>query len=166
MMELNNLFAELPANSRVWVYQGNRAFTAGEAETVEREVHEFVNRWTAHKLKVAAAGTLLYNRFVVLAADEKEVGVTGCSIDSSVHFIKELATRYGVDFFDRFNVAYVDGNEVKSTGRNGFEALLADGTITADTIVFNNLVETLQDLRAKWQVPFAQSWHSRIFQLA
>lgn len=165
MNELNNLFAELPAASRVWIYQSNRAFTADEAAQVQRDIAAFVSGWTAHKLKVSAGGALLYNRFVVLAADEREVGVSGCSIDSSVHFIKELAAKFGVDFFDRFNVAYQVGGEVRSADRAGFEALVAEGTITADTIVYNNLIETLADLHTKWQVPFKDSWHSRVFSL-
>lgn len=165
MNELNDLFTQLPTASRVWIYQSNRPFTADEVALVQRDIAAFVSGWTAHKLKVSAGGELLYNRFVVLAADEREVGVSGCSIDSSVHFIKELAARFGVDFFDRFNVAYRLGDEVRSANRNGFEALLANGQITPDTIVYNNLIETLADLRTKWQVPFKDSWHSRVFSL-
>jgi len=159
------LFTQLPAASRVWVYQSNRAFTPDEAANVQRDIAAFVSGWTAHKLKVAAGGELVYNRFVILAADEREVGVSGCSIDSSVHFIKELAAKYGVDFFDRFNIAYKVGEAVHSANREGFEALVAQGNITPDTIVYNNLIETLTDLRTKWEVPFKESWHSRFFEL-
>lgn len=161
----NNLFTELPTASRVWIYQSNRPFTADEADRVSHDIEAFVAEWTAHKLKVTAGGALLYNRFVVLAADEREVGVSGCSIDSSVHFIMGLGARYGVDFFDRFNVAYQVDGEVRSANRAGFEALVADGAITADTIVYNNLVETLADLRTKWEVPLKESWHSKVFSL-
>ncbi len=162
---LNNLFTELPTASRVWIYQSNRPFTADEAAQVEQEINAFVAEWTAHKLKVTAGGALLYKRFVVLAADEREVGVSGCSIDSSVHFVKQLAAKYGVDFFDRFNVAYKVGEEVRSAGRADFEELVSTGQITADTIVYNNLIEALSDLHTKWEVPFKDSWHSRVFEV-
>jgi hypothetical protein len=164
-MSNSNLFTQLPSTSRVWVYQSNKVFTPDQAASVQRDIAAFVSGWTAHKLKVAAGGELVYNRFVILAADEREVGVSGCSIDSSVHFIKELGAKYGVDFFDRFNVAYKIGNEVDSANRAGFEAFLAQGAITPDTLVYNNLVETLTDLHTKWEVPFKESWHSRLFQL-
>lgn len=165
-MPNNIFFADLPATSRVWVYQSNRAFTNEEAAAIETAIKTFVSGWTAHKLKVAAGALLLYNRFVVLAADEREVGVSGCSIDSSVRFIKELGAQYQVDFFDRFNVAYKVGTEVRSASRTAFEGLVAQGAILPETIVYNNLVEHLTDFRNSWEVPFAQSWHSRIFQLA
>lgn len=165
MNDIENPFTNLPATSRVWAFQSNRPFTADEATQVERDIDAFVGEWTAHKLKVSAAGALLYNRFIILAADEREVGVSGCSIDSSVHFIKELAKQYGVDFFDRFNVAYKIGDEVHSANRTGFETLLAQGAITPDTLVYNNLIETLNDLQAKWEIPFKESWHSRFFEL-
>jgi hypothetical protein len=164
-MSNSNLFTQLPSTSRVWVYQSNKVFTPEQAASVQRDIAAFVSRWTAHKLKVAAGGELVYNRFIILAADEREVGVSGCSIDSSVHFIKELGAKYGVDFFDRFNVAYKIGNEVNSANRAGFEALLAQGNITPDTLVYNNLVETLSDLHTKWEVPFKDSWHSQFFEL-
>lgn len=159
------LFIELPNTSRVWVYQSNRLFTAAEAAAITSQIKAFVGEWTAHKLKVYADGALLYNRFIILAADEQQVGVSGCSIDSSVRFIKELGAQYGVDFFDRFHVAYKVGEEVRSVDRAGFEVLIASGTITPDTFVYNNLVDNLADLRTKWKVPFKESWHSRVFQL-
>jgi len=161
----NTLFPDLPNTSRVWVYQSNRLFTEAEAAAIAANIKAFVDEWTAHKLKVYADGALLYNRFVILAADEHQVGVSGCSIDSSVRFIKELGTQYGVDFFDRFHVAYKVGEEVRSANREGFESLIASGTITPDTIVYNNLVDNLTDLRTKWEVPFKESWHSRVFEM-
>ncbi len=166
MPNIQNLFTGIPANARVWIYQSNREFTAQEAAQIEQLVQQFVGEWTAHKLKVAAGGALLYNRFVVLVADEREVGVSGCSIDSSVRVIKELGAQYGVDFFDRFHIAYKVNGEVRSTDRNGFEAMIAAGKVTADTVVFNNIVETLADFRSKWEVPLSQSWHARVFQFA
>ncbi len=165
MPNTSTLFQELPITSRVWVYQSNRPFTPAEATAVGNSLQAFVGEWTAHKLKVAAGAVLLYNRFVILAADEREVGVSGCSIDGSVRFIKELGAQYGVDFFDRFHVAYSAGDAVQSANRAGFEQLIASGEITGDTIVYNNLVESLQDLRTKWEVPFKESWHSRVFEL-
>jgi signal transduction histidine kinase len=38
----------------------------------------------------------------VLIADENEVSVSGCSIDSSVKFIQHLQSEYQLNFFDRF----------------------------------------------------------------
>ena len=115
-------------------------------------------QWTSHKAGVIGDGKLLYNQFVVLMADESQVGVSGCSIDSSAHFIKALGTEYKSNFFDRWNLAYRKGDEVLGVHRDEFERLLNTGEINDDTIVFNNLLHTKGDFITKWQVPYRDSW--------
>ncbi len=111
----------LPANARVWVYQSNRAFTAQEMAEIELRLKDFVNQWTSHKVGVEGDGAIIYNRFIVLMADEEKVKLGGCSIDSSVHFIKALERDYGLNFFDRWNIAYLQGDKVLSCNRADFE---------------------------------------------
>jgi hypothetical protein len=89
----------LPLHSTTWVYQSSRLFTETEAVEIAQRAKQFAAQWTAHKVGVAGDGDLLYNLFVVLMADEDVTGVSGCSIDSSVHFIKSLEKDYGVSFF-------------------------------------------------------------------
>ena len=86
-----------------------------------------------------------------------------CSIDSSVREIKKIEQTYGVDLFNRFNMAYKIDNEVHVASKEDFETLVTIKQITADTIVFNNLVETLKDYQEKWEVKIANSWHNLIF---
>ncbi len=148
----------LPATSKVWVYQSARKFTEGESATIRGIIKGFVNRWTTHKVGVIGDGELLFNRFVVLMADESQIGVSGCSVDSSVHFVKDLANEYRTDFFDRWNIAYIKDADIHTCAKADFESLLDTGIITDETIVFNNLVNTKADFEAKWQVPYHQSW--------
>jgi len=75
-----------------------------------------------------------------------------------------VAQEYGINLFDRFNMAYRSGSEVLSANRAEFEELLKKGAIHTDTIVFNNLVQNLAELETKWEVPFKDSWHPRLFQ--
>jgi hypothetical protein len=35
--------------------------------------------------------------------------------------------------------------------------------VTENTIVFNNLVNTIQEYNDSWEVPAMDSWHSRFF---
>lgn len=144
--------------SRVWVYQSNRAFTDAEAIIIADRINSFVKQWTAHKMEVTGFGVLAYNRFIILAADETHVAVSGCSVDSSVKFIRELGNELQVDFFDRWLVAYKTGEEVFSCSREEFEKLVQSGLVNDDTIVFNNLVQTLAEFESKWQVPYKNSW--------
>lgn len=160
---MQDLFPQLPANARVWVYQSNRVFTAEETSQIQQAIDQFVAEWSSHSRDVIAAGALLYNRFLVLVADETEFTVSGCSIDSSVAFVKQLTQQYQVDFFDRMQVAWIAGEEVHSADRVGFEKAMATGDITEDTIVFNNMITTKDQLITSWQIPLKDSWHARVF---
>ena len=77
--------------------------------------------------------------------------------------MKQVEQHFGINLFDRFNLAYRNGEEILSVPRHTFEELLTNKTIKADTTVFNNMVQTLNDLQTKWEVPFKDSWHARLF---
>ncbi|NTE00011.1 ABC transporter ATPase [Agrobacterium tumefaciens] len=149
--------------SRVWIYQSDRKFTATEETAILNKVATFTNQWKAHGNELLAKAEIRYNYFIILTVDESQAGVTGCSIDSSVRLIKEIEQEYHVDLFNRFNIAYKVGTEVKVQGKEDFETLVNIKQITQDTIVFNNMVQTLADLESKWEVPFKDSWHSTVF---
>lgn len=149
-------------SSKVWIYQADRNFTPAEAEEVNKLITNFVAQWTAHKEHVTGAGAILYHRFVVLMADESMVGVSGCSIDSSVHFIKTLGQKFNVNFFDRLQLAYLKNGVVETVTALQLKQLEADGVVTEETIVFNNLVTTKSEFDTKWQMPYANSPHQRL----
>jgi len=150
-------------NSRVWVYQADRELTNDEVIQAQVLLDNFTTGWTAHNNQLKAKAEIRYNRFLILIVDESQAGASGCSIDKSVHFMQQLEAKFGINLFDRFNLAYREGNEVLSAPRNAFEDKLKAGAINADTIVFNNLVQNLAELNAKWEVPFKNSWHIQLF---
>ena len=152
----------MSSQSRVWIYHSSRVLTPAEAAVATAKINEFVNQWTAHKLEVTGFGTLLHNRFVMLAADETHVGVSGCSVDSSVRFIRELGQLFNVNFFDRWLVAYTKGGKVVSCTRDEFEKLLQSGGVDENTIVYNTLAQTKAELDAKWELPYKDSWLAKL----
>lgn len=153
-----NFENNLSHSSKVWIYQSSRKFNNHEVDAINLKIKQFLSGWNAHKVEVVGDGKLLYNCFIVLMADESQVGVSGCSIDSSVHFIKALGVEYKTNFFDRWNLAYIKDGEIKICHREEFERLLDVNEINDDTIVFNNLLHTKGDFDAKWQVPYKDSW--------
>ena len=150
-------------NSRVWVYQANRKLTDAETQDIQRRLNNFATGWTAHNNQLKAAAEVRYNRFLILIVDETQAGASGCSIDKSVNFIKQIEKEFNINLLDRFNLAYREGNEVLSDPRHDFEEMVKQGAINSDTIVFNNLVQNLNELQTKWEVPFKDSWHMQLF---
>ena len=150
-------------NSRVWVYQADRELSAAETEQVQQQLDSFTTSWTAHNNQLKAKAEVRYNRFLVLIVDESQAGASGCSIDKSVNFIKRLEQEFKINLLDRFNLAYREREKVLSAPRDEFEDLLRSGKINSSTIVYNNLVQNLEQLETKWEVPFKDSWHNQLF---
>lgn len=156
-------FTRFPDHSRVWIYQAGRELNPQELTTVEKALQEFTGSWSAHGKPLSAAGLIRYNRFIILMVDEDHEAPSGCSIDKSASLIRELGTKLGVDFFDRWNIAYRKGDHILSCSREEFEAKIRQGEITSGTIVFNNLAATKAELEQNWEVSMKDSWHARIF---
>ncbi len=154
-------FDTLPDESRVWIYQANRSFTADEIEDIEKELDTFIESWTAHGKDLQAGYNIVYKRFIVIALNQSLNSATGCSIDASVHFIQGLEQKYNVDLMDKMNVSYKQGEFVAYKSLVDFRKMAKDKAVSKKTIVFNNLVTNIAEFKENWEVPASESWHSR-----
>jgi len=157
-----SLSENLPGDSRIWVYQCSRELTADEVSSLSTETKQFLETWTAHNQALKAGFEIRYDRFLILMIDEKAAGASGCSIDKSVHFIQAMEKKFGVTFLDRMNFAYKKSDRVEVVSRNEFESLFSKGILNADSIVFNNLVQTKHALETEWELPIKKSWHQNL----
>jgi hypothetical protein len=149
--------------SKVWIYQSDREFTSQEVSAIQQQLNDFTAQWKAHGHQLQAKADVLYNYFIVFTVDEATAGATGCSIDASVRIVKGIEQEYSVDLFNRFNMAYKVDGKVVVLNKEDFETLISIKKITPDSIVFNNLVQTLADFETKWETPFKDSWHNKVF---
>ena len=154
-------YKNLPPNSRIWVYQSEREFTPSEMETIEKKAAVFIENWTRHGDDLKGSFLIKYNQFLILAVDESFNTVSGCSIDASVRFIKEIEKEFRVDLMNKMNVSFKDGDNINIVRLSDFQNFVRDKKITAKTIVFNNMVDTKEALETKWEVPAEESWHQR-----
>lgn len=152
----------LPDTTRVWIYQANRPIADEDVPEVRTQIQTFAQSWVSHNRALRSFGDLWYNRFVILLVDESRAGASGCSIDSSVHFLKGLQSAYGVDLFDRLVFSFKKGEEVISLNREEFARWYAEGKIDDDTLVFDTLVNNKKDLQENWVKPLKDSWHKRM----
>lgn len=144
--------------SKVWVYQASRLLSIGEAFAAEEMVNDFVEEWKSHGDAVKAQGLVIFGYFVILIADESQTTVGGCSTDSSVNFIKKLGEKFGVDFLDRKQLAFVLNDTIQILPFEQVEYALEHNFLFPDTIYFNNLVATKADLENNWIIPVNKSW--------
>lgn len=156
-------FDQLPDEARIWIYQSDRPFTEEEAAQIEKETAAFLTQWTAHGASLKAGFELRYRRFIVIGLDQQEHAASGCSIDASVHFIQQLEQRLGVTLLDRMNVTFRQGEYIAYKPLADFRKMARAKSVSANTIVFNNLVTHKGEYQDAWEIPAAESWHSRFF---
>lgn len=154
-------FNELPEHSRIWIYQSNRSFTDNEIQEIEADLTNFLKEWTAHGSHLHAGFEMKYKRFIVIGLDQTNASASGCSIDASVHFMQSLEKKYSVELLDRMNVSFKQGDFIAYKPLKDFKKMAKDKAVSANTIVFNNLVATKQEYLENWEVPAGESWHSR-----
>lgn len=144
--------------SRVWVYQSSRMFSLSESLQIETLLEEFVNSWQTHGAPVKGYANLFFGQFIMLMADQRTTGVSGCSTDSSVRLIKTIESQYGVNMFDRTTLAFLVKDKIQLLPMNQLQYAAANDFINAETIYFNNLVDTKEAFASNWLIPVKNSW--------
>lgn len=158
--------AGLAPDSRVWVYQSSRIFGLSEALHIEDLVNSFVANWQSHGDPVKGFGNLFFGQFVVLMADERATGVSGCSTDSSVRLIKQIEQLFKVNMFDRQMLAFWVKDKIQMLPLAQLQYAIDNSFITPDTLYFNNLVQTKEELENKWLIPVKESWLAKRISLS
>jgi hypothetical protein len=156
-------FEDLPEESKIWIYQSNRKFSDAEFSEIETLLQGFLADWAAHGTSLESSYQLKYNRFIIIAVNQDVQMATGCSIDSSVAFIQSLEQKYSVDLLDKMNVTFKLGEHIAHKPLIDFKKMVKDKAVTENTIVFNNLINNVQEFNESWEVAAMDSWHSRFF---
>lgn len=157
--EYKNLLPhDFSKDSRVWIYQSSRLLSLHEAFEAEEAINKFCAAWASHGADVKAYGNLFFGQFLVLMADETKAGVSGCSTDSSVRFVQELGKTFGVDFFNRTNLAFIIKDKIELLPLGQLSYAFQNGFINADTPFFNNVIANKEQLETSWTIPLKDSW--------
>jgi len=153
----------MPANSRIWIYQSDRKLNDSELDQIKLKLTDFLKNWTAHGDDLKSSFEIRYDRFIIIALNEKSAKASGCSIDACVHFIQQIEEEYKVSLLDKMNVAFKQGEYISYKSIVEFKSLIKNKSVSKNTIVFNNLVVDIEDYNNNWEVPAFKSWHSRFF---
>lgn len=149
---------------RIWIYQADRQLTDTEKTHILDKLESFTSQWKAHSKALAAKAEIRYDRFIILMVDDEVEQPSGCSIDKSVHLLKEIEAETNLSLFDRMQLAYRDASgAIIIVPRHEFEQRITNGEVTDNTIVFNNLVASYPELAVHWEIPLKDSWHAKVF---
>ena len=149
----------MPDHSRVWVYQANRPFTASEIQAIENYLAPALTQWAAHGAGLNASFEIRFQQVIVIAVDETINAASGCSIDASTRWFKEMGAALGIDFFDR-STAIVEGDEVILLP---LTALKNNPLLTPSKDVIPLQTESLGAYRSGWLQRADSTWLKRYF---
>lgn len=152
----------LTDEARIWIYQSDRVLNEQEIECISRKLEKWQNEWNTHGKPLYSEAWIEDLLFLILAVDESRQPASGCSIDSSVHFIRQLGDRLSLNFFERLNFAYLDDDgKIQLTTNQELKRLYAKGIVHDDTLFYDTTLQKKGDWKERKLVPLKQSWHQR-----
>ena len=160
-------FSALPDGARLWVHAATAPLDDDAQTALLDRLSTFVEGWTSHDRPVEGAATVLHDRFLVVAAAPVGGGdISGCGIDDLSHAIDDAATALGIDWVPSLHVLYrTPDGAVAAASRRTFQQHAADGTVTAETHVFDPSLTTLGALRdGAFEQPAHESWHAQLLE--
>lgn len=157
-------FDRIPDSGRVWIFGSDRVLTEDEERRFLAAVDAFLDQWAAHGTPLTVAREWRYGRFILVGLDESSVPPSGCSIDAMVNTLKGLEQELGATFVDNTPVWYRDDANIGRVSRGEFKRLVESGAVDLESVVFDNTVTRVGQVRAgEWERPASESWHRRAF---
>ena len=154
-------FDSLQGTTRVWIYQSSREFSDNEIGEIKNKLDIFISNWKRHGRDLKASYKIRYNQFIIMAVDESYNKISGCSIDASVNFMKQLENDFSTDLTNKLNISFKDNNAINVVSLSDFKNYANQKKISSNTVVFNNMVTTKADFEKNWEVTANKSWHKR-----
>ncbi|MFD2200522.1 hypothetical protein [Shivajiella indica] len=157
-------FDKMPEHSRIWIYQADRKFTTQELDWITERLKTFCNQWNTHGTLMPTSFTIKFGQVIILAVDESQLGASGCSIDSSVRTLREIEQQLGVNLLDQGKVGYLKSDDLLEVSPFlGIKSKVTEGTLRAETIVLNPVINKKSELDNNWLIHAKESWLNKYF---
>lgn len=137
-------FSDFSDQARIWIYQSDQPISDSIRNEMKSKLKDFVNEWSAHGTKLKAIGELVDDYRIILCTDGN-VEASGCSIDASVRFIKELGKTFHLNFFNRLQIL---------VEKNGQKELMHFSQLNGnkEVLVYQPAPKNLGDFRNKEKI--------------
>ena len=153
-------YSSLSDEAKVWIYPCSRKFYPQEIDEVAQKIKDFVAKWKVDDESFKASFQFLHNRFIIFLVEE-DASISNADIDAQVAFILQLQQEYKVELLDKMNVCFKQGEYTQYKELKDFKKLIKNKAVTGKTIVFDNLIQTKEELENYWEVPITESWYNR-----
>lgn len=155
-------FNSLPENARIWVYQSDRILKDSEMGQISQYLSTQISTWESHGSPLQASFEFFYNKFLVLGVNTFYQDPSGCSIDTSTRWLKEIQQNFKIDFFDR-SIAYFEEDTLNFFPILEAKKQVLSGKVNANTTILNHQIGTLSDLKNHWKLKASDSFMKKYF---
>ena len=154
-------FEQLENNAKVFLYPSNKKFYPELLKEIDRKVKDFVTQWALAN-EIEAGFEIKYQRFIVIAINQSKP-ITTRIIDDLVSFIFKLQITHDIELLDKLNVCFKQGEHVQYKEVKEFKKLIKNKSVNTDTVVFDHLINTKEELNSDWELPAKDTWYGRMF---
>lgn len=154
-------FDQLENNAKVFLYPSNKKFFPELLENIQTKVNDFVSTWSENH-DIEAGFEIKYQRFIIIVINNNKP-ITTSIIDELVTFIFKLQLDHEIELLDKLNVCFKQGEYVQYKDVKEFKKLIKNKSVNQNTIVFDNLINTKEELDDSWELPAENTWYSRMF---
>lgn len=155
-------FEEMPSQARIWVYQASRSLNPAELDHIKQTLTQACQAWEAHGAPLQASFEIKYSQVIIVAVNEAMNAASGCSIDASTRWFKDLGENLQVDFFSR-DVAVVRNEQVELLPLGQLKVAVEAGHLTHEDQIITPLLQTAKQYRDSWLSLAADSYLKRYF---
>ncbi|MCS6917570.1 MAG: hypothetical protein RMK52_00560 [Chitinophagales bacterium] len=145
------------SDARIWIYLSHRPLDEEEVRHISQELQTFCRSWTAHGQLVRAGAMVLHHQMVLLFADESQTPVSGCSVDASVRFLRQLGERLNIDFFNRRLIATLQNDKLVVLPWEELRRQLVAGELSPDVNVVPTWLTEWKAFRSQYFIPLNQT---------
>ncbi|MDO6738342.1 ABC transporter ATPase [Wenyingzhuangia sp. 2_MG-2023] len=154
-------FNQLENNAKIFLYPSSKKFYPELLEQIKTRVDDFVQQWTEIN-EIEAGYEIKYQRFIIIAINPTKP-ITTHIIDELVSFIFKLQLDFDIELLDKLNVCFKQGEFVQYKDVKEFKKLIKNKSVNTNTIVFDNLINTKEELDSDWELPAEDTWYGRMF---
>lgn len=145
-------FDKLAETSRLWVYSSSTEITKEQAQIISQELTCFLDAWEYHKKKLSASFKIFENRFIIVALDDSEHGVGGCSMDGLQRLIQTLEQQLSLSLMNRLNVFCKIDGEIECIPSFNFK-----DSVDSDTLFYDLTIQKKSEINS-YLKPVKNGW--------
>ena len=149
-------FNTISDESRLWIYSSESKLTDYQKEKILNKISEYLKTWDYHNNPLTSAVTIKENHFIVIALDDSEFGVGGCSIDSLQRIIQELEKELSISLLNRLNIFYRVDDNIKC-----IPTLKLAEHVNKETLFYDLTIQKKSKL-SNWLKPVEEGWCANI----